>query len=86
MWCAKVTTKATYTDNTGDRITDASGVVAGEVKLDQGFVTVRMQIPEVTVTQAHHPLPLLWLSSPGRHGYDYWWPVVFSARRTVRKK
>jgi hypothetical protein len=32
--------------------------MAGEVKLDQGFVTVRMQMPEAAVTQAHH---LRWL-------------------------
>jgi len=46
-------------------------MVVHEVKLNQGFATVRMQIPEAAVTQAHHSLRLLWLSPPGRHGYDY---------------
>ncbi|MFT4076950.1 MAG: hypothetical protein QM647_15595 [Asticcacaulis sp.] len=57
-----------------------SGVLADEVKLDQGFVTVRMRMPELAVTQAHHPFRFLQVFVNDALVYDYGHSVVFSAR------
>jgi hypothetical protein len=48
----------------------ASRPVVDESKLEQGFVTVRMQRPEVAVTQAHHPIRFLSVSCCMMEGYE----------------
>ena len=70
VWCAKVTTRLDNGHSLGLHALNASRPVVNESKLEQGFVTVRMQRPEVAVTQAHHPIRFLSVSCCMMEGYE----------------